>query len=476
MKHHTADQLLILGMALTTDKKAMERRVRGVFARKTSAKGIVALSLVLAMMLGIGAFTTACQPGESAQTLTPIPVEQDLKESAEASTAPENTPLPEELAFADMPWKTEQDLIGPLAQVPFVYPISAAHIDEAKTEFGSGLSLTVNAEITIPQAEGYGVRQCGRDEFSIEEYQTLIDYFLPNAKWVPNQTDPGFQTNGAYDLSKADFSNRTTFSVEQNGEMFSVSMGADQHMFFFERAGGIVYREEYLVGDVEMEQQFGDVIREPIALTREAAQSQADQVLTDLNIRDWQLDGAERACMLESGNTDNVLSRGWAFIYVLSNAGLPVHEYRSSGWKPIDQLAYWKVDEGSFMIYVDDQGVSALYWYKRYKPESATYSSVDIIGVDEALTLAKVRIARIYDWGVNSPIREIEIYAIRLSSMLIAYSDEIGDTPYQDDQYDRVYMIPTWDVSCRITRVYGSVEYTTLPFCATDGGAITEQH
>jgi len=58
------EHLLTLGMALTTDRKAMERRVRGVFARKTSAKGVLALSLVLALALGFGAFTTACQPGQ----------------------------------------------------------------------------------------------------------------------------------------------------------------------------------------------------------------------------------------------------------------------------------------------------------------------------------------------------------------------------------------------------------------------------
>ena len=66
MKRHSTDQLLTLGMALTTDKKAMERRVRGVFARKTSAKSVIALSLVLALALGFAAFTTACQPGQGA--------------------------------------------------------------------------------------------------------------------------------------------------------------------------------------------------------------------------------------------------------------------------------------------------------------------------------------------------------------------------------------------------------------------------
>ena len=64
MKQMNTEHLLTLGMALTTDRRAMERRVRGVFARKTSAKGVIALSLVLALALGFGAFTTACQPGK----------------------------------------------------------------------------------------------------------------------------------------------------------------------------------------------------------------------------------------------------------------------------------------------------------------------------------------------------------------------------------------------------------------------------
>jgi len=64
MKRMNTEHLLTLGMALTTDRKSMERRVRGVFARKKSAKGVIALSLVLVLALGFGAFTTACQPGQ----------------------------------------------------------------------------------------------------------------------------------------------------------------------------------------------------------------------------------------------------------------------------------------------------------------------------------------------------------------------------------------------------------------------------
>ena len=62
--NRSTDRLLTLGMALTTDRRAMEQRVRGVFARKKSAKGVLVLSALLVLALGFAAFTTACQPGQ----------------------------------------------------------------------------------------------------------------------------------------------------------------------------------------------------------------------------------------------------------------------------------------------------------------------------------------------------------------------------------------------------------------------------
>ncbi len=65
MNRINTQSLLTLGMALTSDRKTMERRVRGVFARRKSARGVLILSIVLVLALGFAAFTTACQPGQS---------------------------------------------------------------------------------------------------------------------------------------------------------------------------------------------------------------------------------------------------------------------------------------------------------------------------------------------------------------------------------------------------------------------------
>ncbi len=472
MKTHSTDHLLTLGMALTTDKRAMERRVRGVFARKRSAKGALALSAVLALALGFAAFTTACQPGQSAQSLTPIPLEEKAnrmpEDGSEAGTAAE----PEDTA-APMQWKSSQYLIGSMVESPFQYPISPKHIDEPKIDYGNGVSLDVNADVIIPQAAGYGVRQCNATGFTIDDYQRMIDYFLPNAKWVPNQTESEFQTNKTFDLSNMDFSKRSTLSAEQDGIMFTLSMGAEQHMFYFERAGGIVYREGYLVGDEEMERDFGATIREPITLTQDAAQAQADQVLIDLGIRGWQLDKAERACMIEDGNASNVMSRGWDFGYVLSNAGLPARG--NSGWLGMkyDSLDYCASDAGLLWIYVDDRGVTSFYWLNRYEPRESMFTNVEIIGVDAAMTLAKARLARIFGEGYTG-VSQIEFFELQLSSLLIANPDELdANTHFDDEQRDMALLIPVWNASCRITYDGGDIEYITMPFSATDGGVIS---
>jgi len=471
-KTRTTDQLLTLGMALTTDRRTMERRVRGVFARKKSAKGVLILSIMLALALGFAAFTTACQPGKAAVVLTPIPVEQEANGLPQCETEVSAAEEPDATA-APMQWRSFQYLIGSMVESQFQYPISPKHIDEPKIDYGNGVSLLVNADVVIPQAAGYGVRQCDGIGFAIDDYLRMIDYFLPNANWVPNQTEPGFQTNGAYDFADIDFSSNTILSVEQDGEMFSVGVGMDQHIFSFSRAGGIVYREGYLVGDEEMERDFGAVIREPIALTREAAQAQADQVLADLGIRGWQLDKAERACMFEDGNSSNVLSRGWDFGYVLSSAGLPARG--NSGWLGMkyDSLDYCTSDAGSLWIYVDDRGVSFFYWINRYEPREAMYTNVEIIGVDAALTLAKARLARIFGGGYTG-VSQIELFEIRLSSMLIAYPDELDANTYYDDELrDMAFMIPAWNASCCLTYNDGDIEYINMPFSATDGGAIS---
>ena len=477
---HTTDRLLTLGMALTSDKRSMERRVRGVFARRKSAKGALALSLVLALALGFAAFTTACQPGRGTkehlqtQALSPIPVEQEQEEQqVDASAVPVNTPDPMEEITADQHRKTEQELYGSFVQAPFVYPVSDKHITREPETLSGGVRILVDADVVIPQAAGYGVRQCDRFGFTLENYQTLIDFLMPHADWLPSADTTAILPDGTLDLSKVNLEEGTTLTAEVIGFPYTRSLYASEHVFSVCRDDAIVYREGFLVGDEEMEQEFGEVIREPISLTQEAAKAKADELLSTLGMQDWALDSAERACMFQDGLAKNVLSRGWDFVYMLSNGGLPVHYYSGASGGGKDKLDYRGADAGWLWVYVDDSGISRVYWINRYKPGPPEYTNVAIIGVEDALRLAKERLTRIYGEAKSDGGFDIEIYSIRLSSMLLAYSDEQVAGSYDLEQRDMAHMVPTWDISCREVFPGGEGEFLTLPFCATDGGSIT---
>ena len=474
MKHHTTDQLLTLGMALTSDKRSMERRVRGVFARKKSAKGALALSLVLALTLGFTAFTTACQPGKEANTLTPIPVEQDQEQQqASTSAVPHGTPDPMDEITADQHRKTDQELYGSFVEAPFVYPVSDKHITREPMTLTGGVRILVDADVVIPQATGYGVRQCNRFGFTLENYQTLIDFLMPHADWVPSENTSAILPDGTLDLSKLDLENGTTLTAEVIGQPYMLSFYASEHVFSVGRDDAIVYREGFLVGDEEMEREFGEVIREPISLTQEAAKAKADELLATLGVKDWALDSAERACMFQEGIAQNVLSRGWDFVYMLQNGGLPVHYYGGSSGGGKDKLDYYGADAGWLWVYVDDSGISRVYWINRYQPGPPEPANVAIIGVEEALQLAMERLTRMYDETQSDGGYDVEIDSIRLSSMLLAYSDEQVWGVYDNEQRDMAHMVPTWDISCHEVFANGEGTYFTLPFCATDGGYIS---
>ncbi|MDO4572884.1 MAG: hypothetical protein Q4C13_05905 [Clostridia bacterium] len=95
MKRNSTEQFFILGMALHADRRVMEQRVRGVFAKKRSAGPVRVLALCLSLALLAAGFTTACLP-ERAEA----PAAADLSPAGSA-LLPE--PVPAAAAAAEGP-------------------------------------------------------------------------------------------------------------------------------------------------------------------------------------------------------------------------------------------------------------------------------------------------------------------------------------------------------------------------------------
>jgi len=437
MKQRSTDRLLTLGMALTTDHRAMEQRVRGVFARKKSAKGILILSAILTVALGFAAFTTACQPGKSARQLTPIPVEQ-TKNADGAFTGVD----------ADV-----------------------THLTQPTETLSGGVKVIVDADVTIPKTQDYSIRECTQGAFTEDEYLSMLDYFAPNSSWTRRADVTDSAADTPFVLSDQDMDGSTILSTVRNGKTLFVKLGDQRKKFLAVETGGVLYSEGLLPGDEELESEFGDIIREPIALTQESAQAQADQVLRDLDLQGMQSNRAQRACIFDENNTDIVLSRGWLITYGLTNDGLTEHNGFNYSFNKNDRLSYWSVYGGGVAAYVDESGVTLLDCERQYQPSEKTYPVESIISAEEALKLGKERLARLY--GDASSELQIEIYAIRLDTTLIGFSDKLTSQPFPEVYEDIALLIPTWDILFREAYSDEEVHYFTMPFCATDGGAVS---
>ncbi len=471
MKNRSTDQLLTLGMALTTDKQAMERRVRGVFARKTSTKSVIVLSLVLALTLGFAAFTTACQPGKSAQTLTPILLEQE-KSSAPQGGNTKTTSAAAEQADTEPLQNYAKELLDSVSTLPGAATAAVSHVTQPLETLPAGIKVLVDADVVIPQTAGYRIRECNQTAFTLDEYRKMIDYFFPNEKGKPNQEVKGVQADGTFDLNDLDLETGTPLYMQKGSDVFSLNLGSKNSIFSFHRDEELSYYEGDLIGDYELEQDFGEIMRAPISLSRDAALVQAQKVISDLAIQGWQIESVQRAVTFDWNHPGTVLGRGWAFVYGLSDAGLTMHQDSGFSSSKNDQLSYWKVDAGELTIYVDERGVSGFHWEKRYQPSNVIYSSQSIISAENALKLAKERIARIYgELGYENT--KIEIYDIRLSTILIGYSDRLTGQPFPDPYEDVALLIPTWNFSFRLVFSAGDAEYYTMPFSAIDGGAVS---
>jgi len=440
--------------------------------RKRNQHRMAAIVACLFFCLLFAALTTACQPEKTTVVLTPIPVEQTTSDEADQSEVPTDTLASPELVNAENLWNPAKELLNSAATLPGAIPVSVSHISQPPETLPAGIKVLVDADVVVPQTESCSIRECNLTSFSLDEYRKMIDYFIPDAKWVPNQTTPGFQTNGAYTLEDMDSENGTTLTVEQNGEMFSVSLGGKYSYFSFGRAGEGILQEVYLIGDEEWELETGEIIRAPVAITQEAAKAQADKVISDLSIQGWQIESVQRAVVVETYNNGNVISHGWAFVYGLSSDGLTMFADGGYSFNKNDRLSYWIPNAGALTIYVDEQAVTYFQWEKRYTPSSVTYPLASIISAEEALKLAKERIARIYG-ELDYEDTQIEIYDIRLSTMLIGYSDQLTGQPFPDPYEDIALLIPTWNIAFREIYSQGDTEYYMMPFSATDGGAIS---
>lgn len=439
----STDRLLALGMALHADRRTMESRVRGIFARKRSARFARVLAALLCLALGLGCFTTACIPAFSATQKGDVviiggadgPTEIFVAEGegeaegtlATAQAPAQANPLPAAMAASANPIG---DFVESVQPAPFTPVTAPSRVIRNPQSVNDGVLLTYDADVTVPQASAYSVVRMAAQSFSDAELARL----------------------------------RTLFDVPENAA--DGQYHASKNGFYYNRYQADVTRKTWIYYELDWQPDEIALFDEPIPLSRTQTQPIAEKALLEMGAKGYVLDSADEAIAIgrDAQGTPTAISKGWEYVFVPQSNGLPRHAY--SGWSSIenDPICYYNTMSDYVWIYVDEAGVSRVSWHCFSEEEAVVAENVALISLDEVIALANARFALIQRNEFATADFDIRVQNIRLAAMLLG----------NDSDAAVAYSVPVWEVEYSISYGDGYRTLCVLPFNAVDGGAVMQ--
>jgi len=136
---------LVLGMAQGNVKKVAEHRVRGIFMDAKSRRGARLVSALIAILLAVTCFTTACQP---------TPEEPVIAKKGALEQSIESLPVQSESYHPPEVWQEEL------------------------TDDATSYTVKVDAVISCPTYEGVDIMKIHPKNFTQDEVDSLVNYFV----------------------------------------------------------------------------------------------------------------------------------------------------------------------------------------------------------------------------------------------------------------------------------------------------------
>ena len=435
-KSHSTDQLLTLGMALTTDKKAMERRVRGVFARKTSAKSVIALSLVLALALGFAAFTTACQPekGVGQQPEVTFSVDSPLHQLLDV---PNRFSWEQESIDELFQYTADVDIVLPdVSSVPVAHA-NMREFTQAELENISRVIFGDDAVYTYPknQTKEYIEDYLPRVQASLESlqsepeprireigiHQRIVSYYAGALPGAPSETE---QREMPLLLTK------TLSSIANDASGFAGIIVKDGYQFHLivenDQASedGYVGASSYVYASMGNEgycPYSGTVKEAPegVVITQAQAEQQAKAIAS-------QLTDELQLCYTAPvhGNKVNDREEGWACVFMRAIDGFPTAFVSAEVNEDIMyDIPYAQAYE-TMTIIIDDQGLADFKWVNPMTVTSVVHQTTGFLPFREIINRVPYEIRMQYQ-GISSEFdqeKDVTITAISFGLMRVGAS------------------------------------------------------
>lgn len=461
----------VLGMALSSAEKDAERRVRGVFGAHRSKAPVKILAALLSALLLACCFTTACQP------------------------TPYQSPVVNKGG----------DYLEGIEETPFEPYAAESHAD--RTAKRNGIRMQFDADVIIPETDGYAVYEAERLSFTAAEHMAFIEHFLPNAALVekPVWTKEYY----AAEITKAyQFMALTGRSLESYIERLKQQMdsapenaketpldlsamangvhytayapaGENVYSYFAGEIGGDdflytrdaycrCYDEMMLAADAELSEQYGgDFATEP-AITEQDAVKLAEQSLTALGIEGMKPLTCSRMCVY--GSVGDIVGRGWAVTFTRNCGGLTVPYDIGGSSGNVNDVPALSAPWGQEVLTVgiDSAGICYFTLKGACTVTKKLYANVPLLGYDELLDRIENQLFYHHAFsadGVKNPC--ITVKEIRLCAALVNVADRPNTGRF----------IPAFEVAYSYQFTYGDSDDVvkqdlSMYFNAIDGSYI----
>ncbi len=351
---------------------------------------------------------------------------------------------------------------------PYEAPSSIKESEEI-----SGLDLKIDAEVTVPDTDGYSVMEVSKQVFDVDTYKIIMNYFHPDEPWFkePVLTKDEIIQKIAYYQETSDLEipeNKETIQELQD-QLADAPEEAEHNPFFFDEISNegdfyaycknkddgiysvlsgrissnhyqyVRVSDEYWLPEegIETDQEKNDFLNMNPSISLEEAQKKAQQALRDLN--------ADPAMLLSlhtksiSYKNDKATSAGWEFYYTRDCNGLQASYVGSWDiWKgspaPVN-MAPWE-QECTFII-VDDKGIAVYDIRGAGRQNKVLYKNVELLAFDDILERIKQQLVYNHAYQQES----VEEYSVVVNEIKL-----VSSLVNVKDQPDVGRLIPSWDV------------------------------
>ncbi len=473
---------IALGMAQCGTRKAAEQRIRGIFMKNSSGRGMRFIAAALAIVLFVCCFTTACQPTPEKP---PVIGKQDglsgiiqSTPTASVSVSPTGTSAPSNDALytklgAPKHWNIETTALnGNLnisgdvdIELPQVSQLPAAtatlseftqeDLDKVANAFGVGDAewTEINNTMTKEQIKECIISdQARRAEYEAEGDAEMVEKMDEDLKdYEQMYIDAPYENelkNIAFQIGEV------KYGEELNGDPitgmgFEGTTQVDGKPFYF-YAGSGYYNDNDKVRGIHASFGsrpagfFGIYIDKPygISLTKEQAGSQASEIAGQLT------DELKLCYVVPTGSQkqeDMSRNWGWACVFMREINGCPTAYESTDVGSSMESEVKEPIPYEKMIIVMDDMGMVSFKWETPMTVESIDNPDVTLLSFEEISQRATAQIGQRWAYEATEAKSNEGKDTSDPGSTAVITNVELGLMRVAKADSDNYYYIPVWN-------------------------------